>query len=892
LENPVMSFTGPDGANFDSYNLSPLPTLAAGAKATFYVSLKTGLNAGTYAVTGASTPTNVMISANQVGKTAVLSGRDALVQQIVTKSPSSGGEGLVTGNPAPSNTWINNSTILLTPSATNSSDNVETWRYAVVGTNVRPAPTASDWTSGTGSTPGTYSVPSGIDGDYYIFWDMETTNYTGITGQVNNGSGVVNYLIDNIAPTVTAITPDRTTTNATPFNVDVTFSEGVGTIDQTRFNVSNATVTGATPQGAADANGLYTTYRVTVTPNGGLADGAIINFSVGAGAAKDKATNNNVASASSMTVNITFNSVRPIPVLTTPNMMVNTDFVVTMVFSKPITGLLDTHISVINGGVLPSSLSGSGTTYTFTVNTTTSVSGTPIVVTMMPNMVQDAAGNDNVQGDLTVAFSNIQLAAVLSYSGPLYTNAPFNVNVTFTEDVTGLLASHFTWLNPGDFSSVAISGSGKNWILKFTPISGREGSTDVVMNTVTTATDAYGNTVSGSNTVTINYDTRRPLANAYITTPVAEVNFDPFDVTIVFDEAGVTSFDMSRLESNILEFLTVVNGPVTIGTTTEWTVRVRVKADSPSGSQVGVKVNEGTVIDKAANPNAATAMIYLTDWSGTGTPGTGPPVIFIDNIAPYVVSMLPGGNWAPIKGNLIITFNKTIDQNRMGKVWLEDFGYLTGGTWIDNKTLSFPYGYLKYYKTYQVYVTDFYDLAGNLQDPPFNGAFSTGMPIRPTIQREIMLFAGTGVSLSLTPNVLHYMISSQDFTFTVTAKPGYNLDNLKVTTGIDLRDREGISLTQNADGSVMVTIKNVTEHLFVTVTIGALANETLETVKVWAYDHSLNVQTDQLATLRIYTMSGQLFRNMPIPEGLTTIPLPRGIYTVLVDSKVFKVAIQ
>jgi hypothetical protein len=59
----------------------------------------------------------------------------------------------------------------------------------------------------------------------------------------------------------------------------------------------------------------------------------------------------------------------------------NADFVVTVVFTKPITGLDPSHFSVLNGFITPGSLTPVltsptyGTTYTFTVNTSTSLSG-------------------------------------------------------------------------------------------------------------------------------------------------------------------------------------------------------------------------------------------------------------------------------------------------------------------------------------------------------------------------------------------------------------------------------------------------------------------------------------------------------------------------------------
>ena len=891
LNNLLISFTGTDGDKFDYMNLSPSTGLAAGNKATFAVYLKTGQNAGTYAVTGAATPTNVVVTATQASTSATLNGKAALVQQKVVQAAGSSDKGLVTGLPEPSVTWINNSTIQLTPSATATGDAVKNWRYAVVTGNSRPAPLSSDWSPlQTGSGAVNYNVPANTDGVRYIFWEMETTNYYGIEGQVINAAGtVVEYNIDNIAPTVTSITSSRTVTNATPFDITVTFSEPVGTIDASRFVATNATVSAITGTSTA-IGGRYDTYVMTLTPNTGLSDGSIINFSVAAAAAKDKATNNNTASPAAMNVNITFNSVRPIPTLTTPKMKTNADFVVTVVFTKPITGLDPSHFSVLNGFITPGSLTPVltsptyGTTYTFTVNTSTSLSGL-ITITLLENMVADASGNKNVEGKLIVDFvsPSDKIAAVLSYSGPTWENGAFNVYVAFSRNVTGLTATDF---NHNVDLTPTLTGAGKNYTLTLTPAANVDNTTTVTLKTVIAARDEYGNELNGSNTVTANYDTRRPLVVSITqVTPAPEVNFDPFDLRIIFNEAPVSGFDPSKLIPDGLTYLSLVSGPVVSGTSTEYVIRVQVAPGTLSGSTLRLDVGEGTVKDKAGNPNVSS----LTSMVSSRWPG----VRFTDNVPPFVVSMSPSGNWAPIKGNLVFTFNEDMDQSVQGKVWLEDFGLLTGGTWLDERTLSFPYGYLKYWATYQVYVYDFRDLAGNIQDPVFSGVIYTGAPIRPVIQREIILFAGGGLNLSITPNVVHYVVSTHDFVFDVTAKPGYNLNDLHVTSGDELRDKEGgITLTKNDDGSVTVTIKKVQETLFITVTIGPLANETIETTKVWAYDHNLYVQSDQLATLRIHTMDGQLYRRMPVQEGITTIPLPRGIYTVLIDLKPFKIVVQ
>jgi len=903
LNDLQVSFAGTDQAVFASASLSPTTGLAAGATATFYVYLTPGQNAGTY-----GTSTNVVVSAKQGTATTAINGRDALVQQKVVQKAGTGVEANLTGAPPPSGSWTNTSTIALTPSATEASttgDAVTDWKYAVTTSTAVPVPTASDWVTVSSGSPATYNVPSGIEGTYYIHWVINTTNYSDVAGIVTDAT-VQTYLIDRIAPTVVDITSSRSDfTGPSPFTITVEFSEGVTLSQASQFMGVNASV--STPVGVGTpVGGLYTEFEVTVTPNAGLTDGQIIRFSVEAGAVKDKAGNDNLASATARNITLYFEGNRPTATITPSTLKTNTDFTVTIEFSKAIIGLDPaTDLNVSNGAAITgfSPVSGDGTTFTFTVNTSGSVSGTPIVITLYDSVVEDAQGNKNLPASASVDYNTEPTTVTLSYGNANYVNVPFNVTVTFSRPVTGVTAGLFTNTASGDFSTpVSISGSLQNYILTFTPNAGVEGIADIQMPATTAVQDEYGNGIAASNIVTAKYDTRKPLVQSiYMVTPMAEVNFDPFDVVIVFDETDISSLDLTKLESDILAFLSVVSGPVVNGTTTEFVVRVQVPFDAAiTGQTLGIKVNEGAIRDKATNPNVVSSVFGLTNWTtgggGGGTPGpTGPPIVFVDNVAPYVVSLSPSGAWAPIKGNMIITFNKRINPNSSGRIWLQDFGYLdlSNGVWLDQRTLSMPYGYLSYYATYQINISDFRDLSNNLQDPDFWGVFVTGAPYRPNFQREIVFFAGEGIELSINPNTVHYIPIARDFTFTVKPKPGYNLDNLKVSTGNDFRDREGgVVITMNADGSATVTLVNVMESMYVTVTIGALSNETPEVNKVWAYGSNLYIQTYQPATVYIYTVTGALFRQMNVNEGALTVPLPRGIYTVLVDGKTYKVSIQ
>jgi uncharacterized repeat protein (TIGR02543 family) len=192
-----------------------------------------------------------------------------------------------------------------------------------------------------------------------------------------------------------------------------------------------------------------------------------------------------------------------------------------------------------------------------------------------------------------------------------------------------------------------------------------------------------------------------------------------------------------------------------------------------------------------------------------------------------------------------------------------------------------------------------FDLSGNERIDDIGqvdmGAYEYGEEnVRPDIVREIMIPQVAGATTN--PQVgIHFVQSYNDFVFTVEAHAGYGLDSLAVTT-IPGRDKEGIRIEKQSNGKATVTILRVTESLELIIS-GVLpqgsgsGNEATAARDVWAYRHQLYVRTETAATLHLYTPAGMLYRQETIPAGTTVIDLPHGFYTVMLDGKVYKVAL-
>jgi hypothetical protein len=71
-----------------------------------------------------------------------------------------------------------------------------------------------------------------------------------------------------------------------------------------------------------------------------------------------------------------------------------------------------------------------------------------------------------------------------------------------------------------------------------------------------------------------------------------------------------------------------------------------------------------------------------------------------------------------------------------------------------------------------------------------------------------------------------------------------------------------------------------------------VGNETIVPPTIWSHGNTLHIRTPQPATLKIYTLTGALFRQQTLPAGETAIPLPPGTYLVQIEKTVKKILIR
>lgn len=198
-----------------------------------------------------------------------------------------------------------------------------------------------------------------------------------------------------------------------------------------------------------------------------------------------------------------------------------------------------------------------------------------------------------------------------------------------------------------------------------------------------------------------------------------------------------------------------------------------------------------------------------------------------------------------------------------------------------------------------------YDLSGMsriIDDRVDIGAYEYAPDITfPKVSREIVIPTVKGLIFRPTPGI-HYVNTGDDFTFTVkeeeagsVLKAGEKkrlIERLKITTGDPIRDKDGIEMTENEDGSVTVKLIKVTEGITLTVDPHATSSVVVTGEKVWSYKDQVLLNVKASTEVRIYDLKGQLVDTRKVDAGETSIALPQGIYLVRIADRSYKVILR
>jgi len=307
----------------------------------------------------------------------------------------------------------------------------------------------------------------------------------------------------------------------------------------------------------------------------------------------------------------------------------------TVTFSEPVTGVDAGDFALTVSGLTGTSVagvSGSGTTYTVTVNTG-SGDGTLRIDVADDDTIGDAAGNKlggtgagngNFASGEVYAVDLIAPTVMLASGAPDPTNVSITVSVTFSEPVAGFDAGDLTLTN----ASVSdFTGSGAAY--SFTLTAGGQGLFSVAVPAAS-ATDAVGNDNTASNTLSRTFDSVAPSVTAISRTGASPTNAASVQFSVTFSEA-VTGVDVADF---VAAAVGVTGAFVSAVTGSGDTYTVTVNSGSGDGTLRLDLTDDDSITDAAGNALGGT---------GAGNGDFAGETYALDRTAPAVTSVVRAG---------------------------------------------------------------------------------------------------------------------------------------------------------------------------------------------------------------------------------------------------------
>ena len=404
-------------------------------------------------------------------------------------------------------------------------------------------------------------------------------------GNGNTASSTVTIEIDTVAPTISFTAPSNI--QYAPFDMPITFSE-----DVMGFEAGDIIFR---PAGSATAEltGSGDSYTATITPDPDDDTIEEITIFVFGTSFTDLAGNPGLTIS---TDTVTFDRTDPTVTLSDiPTDAQNEAFDVTITFSEDVTGFVAGDIAL--GGTATATVELSGSDADYTASLTPTASGT-LTIEVPANVAEDAAANDNTASSTANVSIDIDAPTVSITNVPTTPrNGPFDVTITFSEDVTGFEA--------GD---VSLGGDGIHTVSQVNNIVGSTYSVGIVLErgvdgNVTiqvpadVAEDAAGNGNTASSTVTVEIDTVVPTIS--FTAP-SDIQYAPFDMPITFSE------DVMGFEAGDIIFRPAGSAMAELtGSRDSYTATITPDPDDDTIEEITISVLGPSFTDLAGNPGLA-----------------------------------------------------------------------------------------------------------------------------------------------------------------------------------------------------------------------------------------------------------------------------------------------
>ncbi|WP_236192980.1 Ig-like domain-containing protein [Pseudomonas glycinae] len=276
---------------------------------------------------------------------------------------------------------------------------------------------------------------------------------------------------------------------------------------------------------------------------------------------------------------------------------------VTITFSRAVTGFTNADLTIANGTLTSVSSSDGGLTWTATFTPTNNITDSTNLITLDNTGV--TAINDGVAGVGTTNSVNYAIDTARPTVNIVMSDTALKigdtslVTFTFSEAVTGFTNADLSIAN-GTLSAVSSSDGGITWTGTFTPTASISDTTNLITLDNTGIADLAGNAGTGT-TDSVNYaiDTVRPTA----TIVVADTNLAAGEtslVTITFSEAvsGFTTADLT-VANGTLTGLSSSDGGIT------WTATL-TPTNSITDTTNLITLDNTGVVDLAGNAGSGT----------------------------------------------------------------------------------------------------------------------------------------------------------------------------------------------------------------------------------------------------------------------------------------------
>jgi beta-lactamase superfamily II metal-dependent hydrolase len=488
--------------------------------------------------------------------------------------------------------------------------------------------------------------------------------------------GVV--MVPTTTPTVTSITRvGSTPTNASSVQFTVTFSENVTGVDATDFALTTTGVTGASVTGVSGSGTTYTVTVNTGTGNGtirlDLSDNDSIQNAGFVALGGDGVGNGSFTAGSSYTIDKTAPTISSsVRASTSPTNAASVQFTVT--YSESVIGVSSSSFALTSSvtGASITGVTGSGTTYTVTVNTGSGSGTLRLDGAADPNVV-DAAGNANASTFTAGESYTIDKTAptvVSSVRANPDPTAAANVDftVTFSESVTGVDTADFALTTTGitGASVTNVTGSGTTYTVTASTGTGASGTLRLDVNNGASISDGVGNALASGFTGGQSYtiDRNAPTVSSVTHTDPSTTNLASVHYTVTFSQSvtGVDTTDFALTTTGVTG--ASVSGVTGSGTT----YAVTVNTGSGDGTIRLDVQNDGTIKSGTNVPLSA--------------PFTAGDVYTIDKTAPTVSSVVrvTGAATNAASVQFTVTFSESVTGTSNSDFFPAAGGGITGAS--------------------------------------------------------------------------------------------------------------------------------------------------------------------------------------------------------------------